>query len=76
MNERLKELMIKAGYAAPEIAGRANILSKLIVEDCLEIINNPINYNRYVYTTFDKDRANGVAQALADKIKEHFKDTQ
>lgn len=34
MNERLKELMIEAGYAAPEIAGRANKLAELIVREC------------------------------------------
>lgn len=34
MNLRLKELMIKAGYAAPELAGRAHKLAELIVEEC------------------------------------------
>lgn len=76
MNERLKELMLKAGYAAPEMAGRASSLSKLIVEDCLEIMKDPVNYNNCVYTTFDADRAACVAHALSNKIKEHFKDTQ
>jgi hypothetical protein len=35
MNERLRELMLEAGYAAPEIAGRANKLAELIVRECL-----------------------------------------
>ena len=34
MNERLKELMLEAGYAAPELAGRANKLAELIVKEC------------------------------------------
>lgn len=34
MNERIKSLMLEAGYAAPEIAGRAQVLAKLIVEEC------------------------------------------
>jgi hypothetical protein len=34
MNERLKQLMQEAGYAAPEIAGRANKLAELIVREC------------------------------------------
>ena len=34
MNELLKGLMLKAGYAAPEIAGRAHVLAELIVEHC------------------------------------------
>jgi len=46
MNERLKALMIEAGYAAPEIAGRANKLAKLIVKECAERIahNEHINW--------------------------------
>lgn len=34
MNERIKELMLEAGYAAPEIASRANKLAELIVREC------------------------------------------
>jgi hypothetical protein len=34
MNERLKELMLEAGYAAPELAGRANKFAELIVREC------------------------------------------
>lgn len=35
MNERLKELMLEAGYAAPELAGRANKLAELIVREAV-----------------------------------------
>jgi hypothetical protein len=41
MNERLKELMLEAGYAAPEIASSANKLAELIVRECLTVINQP-----------------------------------
>jgi len=34
MNKRLRELMLQAGYAAPELAERAQILAELIVKDC------------------------------------------
>jgi hypothetical protein len=37
MNERLKELMLEAGYAAPELAGRAQQLAELIVRECCAI---------------------------------------
>jgi hypothetical protein len=40
MNTRLKELMLEAGYAAPELAGRARKLSELIVAECLKIAKN------------------------------------
>lgn len=34
MNKRIRELMIEAGYAAPELASKALKLSELIIEDC------------------------------------------
>lgn len=40
MNERLKELMLEAGYAAPELAGRAKVLAELLVKDCATLIND------------------------------------
>ena len=38
MNERIKQLMLEAGYAAPEIAGRANKLAELIVRECSKVV--------------------------------------
>jgi hypothetical protein len=40
MNERIKELMLEAGYAAPELAGRANKLAELVVKECAYIVEN------------------------------------
>jgi hypothetical protein len=37
MNERIKVLMLEAGYAAPEIAGRGQKLAELIVRECADI---------------------------------------
>jgi hypothetical protein len=37
MNDRLKDLMVQAGYAAPELAGRANKLAELIVRECASL---------------------------------------
>ena len=34
MNPRLRELMIEAGYPAPELAKRAHKLADLIIQDC------------------------------------------
>lgn len=60
MNKRLRELMIEAGYAAPELAGRANKLAELIVQECLTVINQP----------------NGVGDddviRISRDVKEHF----
>jgi hypothetical protein len=40
MNEKLRELMLEAGYAAPEIAGRATKLAELIVKECARDFDN------------------------------------
>lgn len=39
MNERIRELLIEAGYAAPALAGRANKLAEIIVQECLLAIS-------------------------------------
>ena len=38
MNERIKELMIEAGYAAPELAIRAQKLTELLVRECVDVV--------------------------------------
>jgi len=40
MNSRLRELMLEAGYAAPELAIRANRLAELVVADACEALKN------------------------------------
>lgn len=40
MNKRTEELMIEAGYAAPALAGRANKLIDLIVNEFDIILTN------------------------------------
>ena len=60
MNDRLKELMIEAGYAAPEIAGRANKLAELIVKECAECVAHNENINWLTAANTAKD------------IKQHF----
>ena len=35
MNERIKEFMLEAGYAAPELALRAQKLVELVIRECI-----------------------------------------
>lgn len=37
MNEKIRELMILAGYATPELASRAHKLTELVVQECVQI---------------------------------------
>jgi hypothetical protein len=36
MNTRLRELMVEADYPAPELALRAQKLSELIIQECVQ----------------------------------------
>ena len=61
MNERIRQLMIQADYAAPEIALRAQKLAELIVGECVEVL---LKWKGEPFP-FDEDLA-------ASLIKEHF----
>jgi hypothetical protein len=62
MNERLKELMLEAGYAAPEIAGRANKLAELIIQECA----------MFVVIELEGKVGSRIADATANRLEEHF----
>jgi hypothetical protein len=65
MNEKLKELMLEAGYAAPEIALRAHKLAELIVNECASMACNT--------NLEDVDGGDSaVLHAASDQIREHF----
>ena len=64
MNDRIRELMLEAGYAAPEIAGRAHVLAELIVKECVAICQDTDGE--------DNIDARSGRQDCAVEIKEHF----
>lgn len=45
MNKRIKQLMLEAGYAAPELAGRANKLVELVVKEVLDQVEERAYYS-------------------------------
>ena len=40
MNDRIKQLMLEANYAAPEIAKRAQVLAELIIRDIHKFVDD------------------------------------
>ena len=62
MNERLRELMLEAGYAAPELAGRGKKLAESIVRECVRYFNE--DYQRDFDELWREDLSKG--------IKRHF----
>lgn len=59
MNTRIRELMLEAGYAAPEIAVRAERLAELIVQECIGVIGEE-NYTML------------TGKAYCTELKRHF----
>ena len=57
MNERIRKLMLEAGYAAPELAGRANKLAELIVKEMLQTC---------------EDHPAWTGRMIGEQIKQHF----
>ena len=74
MNERIKELMLEAGYAAPEIAGRGQLLAELIVRECAGIVEDyglslVGSDENYLGETLNLSIR---VQEAGNKIKQHF----
>ena len=68
MNNRLKELMLEAGYAAPELAGRAQKLIELLIKECTNVVEQlPAGYQDYRNQIEDAFRRDCIS-----KMKEHF----
>ena len=65
MNEQLKELMLKAGYAAPELAGRANKLAELLVKQMLDITDAHTE-------VFQTDRDKALVDHIKKSVRQHF----
>ena len=43
MNERIKQLALEAGYAAPELAGRMQKFADLLIADVVKVIEEQRN---------------------------------
>ena len=75
MNERIKELAVDAKIQMVS-EPRLQEFADLIIQDCLQIIGNSVNYNKCMYTTYDKNIADCTSSELIKKIKANFGTTQ
>ena len=71
MNGRIRELAVQARIQMVS-EPRLQEFSELIVRDILQTIDNAVNYNKCVYTTYDKTVADCTASTLREKIKSNF----
>ena len=70
MNKRIRELMLEAGYAAPDLATRAHVLAELIVQECVkQIIAKGTDW---VDFTPSQPGVRPEYWAMAQQIKQHF----
>ena len=72
MNERLKELMLEAGYAAPEIAGRAKRLADLIIKDCIGIVEPTQHHEVWAQSYLGGVDGLDLLYSKIKDIKKHF----
>ena len=72
MNERLKELMLEAGYAAPEIAGRARRLADLIIKDCIGIVGPTQHHEVWAQSYLGGVDGLDLLSSKIKDIKKHF----
>lgn len=78
MNERIRELMVEAEFAAPEIAGRAQRLTELLIKDFYMLCDqawqaNEQNRNKEGLSMAEQMVFAG-AQAQCQKMKENIKE--
>lgn len=71
MNENCRRLMLDAGYAAPELAVRAQRLVALVLEECNQISKETEHNERNNYMGDDVPPC-----SIRWAIKKHFKETE
>jgi len=72
MNERLRELMLEAGYAAPELAGRAKVLAALLVKDCMDIVKPTSHHEVWAQSYLGGVDGLELLGSKVKQIKQHF----
>lgn len=59
MNERIRQLMLDAGYAAPDLASRAKALADLVINECIIVARIADNEDK-VYAWYAIEQHFGI----------------
>ena len=70
INPRVRELMEQAGYAAPELAGRAQVLADLIVREFADHLESELTTLR-CHDNWDVGFRAGLTHAL-NRLEEFY----
>lgn len=68
MNNRIKELALECYNPYSNFDHEK--FAKLIIDDVINIMSDPITYNRCVHTNFDMNRAQCIVADIIKKINE------
>jgi hypothetical protein len=71
VNNRLEELMREAGYAEPELAGRAIKLAESIIKECVTRCEEIALKHQVEETTYAAGKKAGAFECATD-LKQHF----
>lgn len=70
MTPLMRKLMEGSGYAAPDIAERAQMLGNAIIDDILELLDHEIFY--YSMESVNNKEAAKALQSIAKEISESY----
>ena len=70
MNQKIKELALQCYN--PYSTFDHELFAKLIIENIMQIMADPKNYNRCIYTDHDLNQAKCVVAELTKKIYENY----
>jgi len=70
MNLAIENLMLEAGYAAPEIAERGQKLALLVVQECIGLLSKDLQ--GLCLTTFDLSQKDAILEHQTRTINEYF----
>ena len=73
MNQRILDLMLEAGFAAPEVAGRARKLAQLLIEACAKECENQ-DPRPDQWSEMSEYAESRMAKQCAKQIRNKFKD--
>ena len=69
MNERIRELMLEAGYAAPELATRAQKLVTLVIDEHIKLADDEMSR----FYNLDEPWLARAMENYIELVIEHFR---
>jgi hypothetical protein len=74
MNEKIKEIALQTGGSHyPNVNSELlEMFANMIINECINAVKET-EFKEIIYTTFDRDMANGIKIRCVDNINQRFK---